>query len=99
MLDVPGLQHAASLGVNHHGLRDRSTRCFEENTCSARADDPRSPSFRAPAMFSKAMVQGLTRSANVGAGGIQHTGSMSNESNFSKYVQGLPLGTASDHSD
>ena len=36
-------------------------------------------------MFSKAMVQDPTRLANVRrCGGIQHMGSMSNESNFSK---------------
>ena len=47
---------------------DRSTRWFEENTCSARAEDPRSPLFQSPAVFTKMMVQGPTSLANVGAG-------------------------------
>ena len=46
---------------------DRSTRWFEEYTCSARAEDPRSI-FQSPAVFTKTMVQGPTCLANVGAG-------------------------------
>ena len=54
---------------------DRSTQLFEENTCSATAEAPRSPFFRAwQCSQIKAMVQGPTCLANVGVGGIQHTG-------------------------
>ena len=48
---------------------DRSTQLFEENTCSATAEAPRSPFFRAwQCSQIKAMVQGPTCLANVGVG-------------------------------
>ena len=47
---------------------DRTTEWFEASTCSARAEDPRSPFFKASAVFTKTMVQVPTRLANVGAG-------------------------------
>ena len=45
---------------------DKSTRSFEENTCSARAEVSSVFILQSPAMFSKAVVQGPTCSANVG---------------------------------
>ena len=72
---MPGPQHAAGLGVvvgvNHHGL-DRSTQWFEENTCSARAEDLRSQFFRPWRCFRRRRFLGPTDLANIG--GIHHRG-------------------------
>ena len=44
---------------------DRSTRWFKENTCSVKAEDS---VLQSSVVFSKAVVQGSTRLANVGVG-------------------------------
>ena len=47
---------------------DRYTQWFDENTCSARAEDPRSPSGQSSAVFPKAVVQECACLAKVDAG-------------------------------
>ena len=69
MCQDSSMQHVwVGLSVSITMAFDRSTRWFEENTCSARAEDPRSPFLQSPTVFTKTMVQGPSRLANVGAG-------------------------------
>ena len=71
VLDVPGLQHAASLGVvvgvNHHAWP--SIDPLDVLTTLAQQEQKTlGLHFLSPVVFSKVMVEGPTRSANVGTG-------------------------------
>ena len=65
-------ESGVAVGVNHMAL-DRSTRWFEEIACTVRAEDPRSPFFRAW----QCSQSGGPRTYPFGqcrCGGIQHIG-------------------------